>query len=146
MHKQILFKLSGTLVADTNFPHENSCSLVMHCAYIHARRVKTCGFFFCVCVCVCVCARSHTGVAPVWSLTVLYSALLDSSIKTTHTTTSSLSPLIVMQPSAPYTSATVGLQTDEVRSSDGKTSHVLKTTRKASVCRVSAMGKDIIIL
>lgn len=65
-----------------------------------------------------------------WSRTVLGSALLDSSIKTTHTTMSSLSPLTVMQPSAPYTSATVGLQTDDVSSRDGKKLHVLKTTPK----------------
>lgn len=43
---------------------------------------------------------------------------------------SSLSPLTVMQPSAPYTSATVGLQTDDVSSRDGKKLHVLKTTPK----------------
>lgn len=53
MHEQILFKLSGTRVADTNFSHKNSCSLVMHRAYIHARRVKTCVF-------VCVCVHSLT--------------------------------------------------------------------------------------
>lgn len=35
-----------------------------------------------------------------------------------------------MQPSAPYTSATVGLQTDDVSSRDGKKLHVLKTTPK----------------
>lgn len=63
-----------------------------------------------------LCAFSYTGAippdAPVWSLTVLRSALLNSSIRATHATMFSLNPLIVMQPSAPYTSAMVGLQTD----------------------------------
>lgn len=73
------------------------------------------------------CPSSYTGTippdAPVWGLTVLCSALLDS--KTTHIATSSLNPLIVTQPSAPYTSATVGLQNDEVSKGEGKYSHVV---------------------
>lgn len=49
-----------------------------------------------------------------WVLTVTCSALLDSSIQTTITTMSSLNPVTAKQPSAPFTSITVGFLSDEL--------------------------------
>lgn len=69
---------------------------------------------------------------------MLCSAPLDSSIKTTRATMSSLNPLIVMHPSAPYTSATVGLQNDEVYVLNA----IVKTNAQLVYVQLSVMGKD----